>query len=234
MQEQPTCLRCGDSYDPTIDYSGREKTKRSGRPRQFCSRQCVVAANNTAKGDGGERAWPRSKAVEETVCAAYLTGESCNALAEAFETSSESIRRVLRRSGVTIRDRNAPTPRKLFKGGRIKDQHGYVCVLIYPDEPFYADLNGRGGGGSRTTGSKYVPEHRLVMSRALGRPVRGSETVHHKNGARDDNRIENLELWAGAHSYGQRAEDLIAFVVENYPAAVRAALDGKRLSLDLF
>lgn len=51
-------------------------------------------------------------------------------------------------------------------------------------------------------------EHRLVMERTLRRKLRRGETVHHKNGIRDDNRPENLELWATHHSHGQRVADL--------------------------
>lgn len=84
-----------------------------------------------------------------------------------------------------------------WKGGKVTDRHGYVRV-IPPGQP------SRGS-------SRRVAEHRFVMETHLGRKLRRNENVHHKNGIRHDNRIENLELWAKSHPKGQRVTDLVAF-----------------------
>jgi hypothetical protein len=55
---------------------------------------------------------------------------------------------------------------------------------------------------STANGGFYVMEHRLVMARHLGRPLTRKESVHHINGDRGDNRLENLQLRQGNHGNG--------------------------------
>lgn len=77
-----------------------------------------------------------------------------------------------------------------WKGGRKQHHSGYVSVLVGKDHPM------------AKAGTGYALEHRLVMSEAIGRPLRRDEQVHHINGDRGDNRLENLQLLQRFHAPG--------------------------------
>jgi hypothetical protein len=82
---------------------------------------------------------------------------------------------------------------------RVRSDGGYIRLARY------------GKAGEKTI---RVMEHRAVMEKHLGRPLLEHENVHHINGVRDDNRIENLELWSSSQPSGQRVEDKLAWARE--------------------
>jgi hypothetical protein len=61
---------------------------------------------------------------------------------------------------------------------------------------------------------KRILEHHIIMSDHIGRELYPHENVHHRNGNRSDNRIENLELWSTSQPNGQKIEDKIKWAKE--------------------
>jgi hypothetical protein len=126
----------------------------------------------------------------------YLTNKkSSYQLAKELGCTGTTLRRYFKK--YNIKTRNLSEAQKLkighlhntWKGGRIKDKKGYI-ILYSPTHP-------------NRIHDKYMLEHRLVMEKMLGRLLNKNEIVHHKNGIKDDNRPNNLELMVvGEHNIG--------------------------------
>ena len=86
----------------------------------------------------------------------------------------------IRRENMNMKGKNSP----YWKGEKQKHSEGYVLVWVDSISPF----------AKMRDHHSYIFEHRLIVAKHLGRCLESWELVHHINGVRDDNRIENLEL----------------------------------------
>jgi hypothetical protein len=120
-----------------------------------------------------------SKEVKEQMIARYKNGESAAQIAESLNLYTTSVTRVLKRNGVTVK-RCAGENHHMWKGGRVQKGDGYIGIWIPEHER--ADHQG------------YVYEHTLVIEKHLGRLPGEGEVIHHINGDKQDNRLDNLHL----------------------------------------
>jgi hypothetical protein len=81
-------------------------------------------------------------------------------------------------------------------GARVKRSGGYIYLKLWTDDPLYEYSN-----------SGWMAEHTYVCALKLGRPLVKGESVHHKNGIRDDNHPDNLEVWSRSQPAGQRVSE---------------------------
>lgn len=147
---------------------------------------------------------------EALVCQRYQAGETMAEIAPDFGVNGVTVLNTLKRYDVqrrraTLRSHIRGPLHGSWRGGRSHHDDGYYRVRVYEGDPFISMATGR---------DRQILEHRYVMSQHLGRPLLVSEEVHHLNGVRHDNRIENLELWVRSQPAGQRPEDLVAWARE--------------------
>ena len=126
---------------------------------------------------------------EQEVVTAYQLGLSQQQVGELHKVGQSVISRLLRKNGVFRGSKASGDAHGNWKGGRVNTSAGYAAIFG-GEFPEMVDTQG------------YTLEHRLVMARHLGRSLTKHETVHHINGNRQDNRIENLQLRQGKHGAG--------------------------------
>lgn len=172
-----------DAYERGATYE--ELRQRFGEASDHAFKHAIKRAG------GALRQNPASRVTAEEVekmLQLYAAGTSQMNISIALNRSQPTVARALRSQGI-VSENKSGDQHSMWKGGRFKKE-GYWHARVEKDDPVAQTM--RDGKG-------YVPEHRLIMARALNRPLTTRETVHHINGDRGDNRIENLQLRHGKH-----------------------------------
>jgi len=130
----------------------------------------------------------------ETIRRMCESGAGLRDIMKVLGTSTKTIKRIMQENGIALKHQLGDKGEKSvgWKGGRRIDSKGYVLVWVDPSDPMAVMV----------VQDNYAKEHRLVMARKLGRPLKSYESVHHINGDRQDNRPENLQLRVGNHGNG--------------------------------
>lgn len=151
-------------------------------------RNALGRAGVTIRSGGREPFWTEERVAE--ALRLYEAGVSQDEIGRRLGCDQSTASNLLRRLGVATRKTvpvgaNHPN----WKGGRAKTNDGYIRTMLTEDD----EVLGLGLAGTR------MLEHRLVMARALGRPLEQHESVHHIDGERSHNALGNLQLRQGSH-----------------------------------
>ena len=161
--------------------------------RTFCSPKCRAANRKTPRSDKGSRK-------VEWVPARCPCGKAFEVPPWQAEQNVYCSKDCVRKYARAFDDRNGG--RRPLPDNKSYTRDGYPLIYLSPeDRPV----------GMR--GTRYA-EHRYVMMKHLGRDLLPGENVHHINGVKTDNRIENLQLWITSQPKGQHVSDVLAWAHE--------------------
>jgi hypothetical protein len=204
-----TCLECGSSFEWTI---------RKGRPPVVCGVQCKTARRKRQFRSADDTKVTRTRVERAQRPPTATTCQRCGA-----PFNRGQYRKYCGPECAIASKRELSLKRSLAFLGRVRESdatcavdgctkpptHAYgLCGMHYFRKRTRGDVGGaenervkgvrnkwKNGTGYIIDGETGRLDHRIVMEQMLGRPLEPFENVHHINGRRDDNRLENLELW---------------------------------------
>jgi hypothetical protein len=179
------CPSCGVSRLITVDtirkWAENNQKDMSDYAKDMICRDCLLAKRHAVK-----RNIERNKLYEVKCCKCgktrYVKPVTVNfwLITHQSKITEDYFNKSQCRSCATLSNTIGEIGRKQFQG--------YILVLLKPDDPYICMAQYKLVAGG------YCLEHRIVMARHLGRPLETWECVHHKDGNKQNNIIDNLQL----------------------------------------
>lgn len=192
-----TCLKCNKEFVKTANSAGK-----------YCSMECWYASD-----EFNTRSSQKCLLCEKEYCTSHKSQKYCSKecsklaarkrkdfciICEKEIEFSASKKKYCSKECLSIgRESTASVPI-----GTLRETIDKYILIKVPKNYFGSHKNG------------WILQHRYVMEQHLGRALTKNENIHHKNGDRSDNRLENLELWGTKQPIGQRVVDKVAHAKE--------------------
>lgn len=176
--------------DYNLGIKNDELVKKYGVGREAI-KNTIKRAGIKLRDHGGQRRRVTDVEASEIV-SLYNKGLNQAAISSHMKCGASVVSRILTNEGLFSKEKLIGENHGSWKGGISKKPDGYILRKIYHTDIYFSMANRAG----------YVPQHRYVMAQHLGRALTKNETVHHVDGNRENNAIENLQLRQGKHGNG--------------------------------
>lgn len=176
-------------------YNSHEQIKNIGKKlkiSEYIIREFLIKIGISPPGSGRKRYFTDKE--REDILSMFDSHKSILSISKKYNCNTKTITKIIDNNRTRVSSKSIGIKHGNWKGGRIVNNNGYIQIIIYQDDPYFS-MSMVGG---------QILEHRYIMAKHLGRCLDKNESIHHIDGNRQNNKIENLQLRIGNHGKGHK------------------------------